>query len=71
MRGVAYDPAFRAKLMALHEQGVSQRSQSAVPPRSARTIALLRGLDETANFVASAIGSADTMPFPLKTSMTI
>ena len=29
MRGVAYDPIFRAKLMALHEQGVPLTSLSA------------------------------------------
>jgi transposase InsO family protein len=35
MRGVAYDPVFRAKLMALHEQGVSLTALSAEfgPPR--------------------------------------
>ena len=29
MRGVAYDPVFRAKLMALHEQGVPLTTLSA------------------------------------------
>ena len=29
MRGVAYDPVFRAKLMALHEQGVPFTTLSA------------------------------------------
>ena len=29
MRGVAYDPIFRAKLMALHEQGVPLTTLSA------------------------------------------
>lgn len=35
MRGVAYDPVFRAKLMALHQQGVSLTALSAEfgPPR--------------------------------------
>ena len=28
MRGVAYDPVFRAKLMAMHEEGVSLTSLS-------------------------------------------
>ena len=29
MRGVAYDPVFRAKLMALHQQGVPLTTLSA------------------------------------------